>query len=146
MLCCAQLLSHVRLFATPWTVCSPPGSSVHGDSPGKNTGVGCRALLQYKAAKFHAIQYKIKPKKQNFHTYRELAEICSSNVFVFYLSFEVAHIMLQIEYVCVCMCVCREIQRGQNCKKKRATDRKTHRHIKGETEILILIGDRVFHI
>ena len=25
---------------------SPPGSSVHGDSPGKNTGVGCRALLQ----------------------------------------------------------------------------------------------------
>ena len=22
--------------------CSPPGSSVHGDSPGKNTGVGCR--------------------------------------------------------------------------------------------------------
>ena len=33
------------------TVCypmdgSPPGSSVHGDSPGKNTGVGCHALLQ----------------------------------------------------------------------------------------------------
>ena len=26
--------------------CSWPGSSVHGDSPGKNTGVGCRALLQ----------------------------------------------------------------------------------------------------
>ena len=26
--------------------CSPPGSSVHGDSPGKNTGVGCYALLQ----------------------------------------------------------------------------------------------------
>ena len=25
--------------------CSPPGSSVRGDSPGKNTGVGCRALL-----------------------------------------------------------------------------------------------------
>jgi len=25
--------------------CSPPGSSVHGDSPGKNTGVGCHALL-----------------------------------------------------------------------------------------------------
>ena len=33
------------------TLCSPvdcslPGSSVHGDSPGKNTGVGCHALLQ----------------------------------------------------------------------------------------------------
>ena len=26
--------------------CSPPGSSVLGDSPGKNTGVGCHALLQ----------------------------------------------------------------------------------------------------
>ena len=26
--------------------CSPPGSSVPGDSPGKNTGVGCCALLQ----------------------------------------------------------------------------------------------------
>ena len=25
---------------------SPPGSSVHGDSPGKNTGVGCHSLLQ----------------------------------------------------------------------------------------------------
>ena len=25
---------------------SPPGSSVHVDSPGKNTGVGCHALLQ----------------------------------------------------------------------------------------------------
>ena len=33
------------------TVCNPidcnlPGSSLHGDSPGKNTGVGCHALLQ----------------------------------------------------------------------------------------------------
>ena len=26
--------------------CSPPGSSVHGDSLGKNTGVGCPFLLQ----------------------------------------------------------------------------------------------------
>ena len=26
--------------------CSWPGSSVHGDSPGKNTGVGCYALIQ----------------------------------------------------------------------------------------------------
>ena len=33
------------------TLCNPmdyslPGSSVHGDSPGKNAGVGCHALLQ----------------------------------------------------------------------------------------------------
>ena len=27
-------------------VCGPPGSSVHGDSPGKNTEVDCHALLQ----------------------------------------------------------------------------------------------------
>ena len=26
--------------------CSPLGSSVHGDSPGKNSGAGCHALLQ----------------------------------------------------------------------------------------------------
>ena len=26
--------------------CSLPDSSVHGDSPGKDTGVGCHALLQ----------------------------------------------------------------------------------------------------
>ena len=26
--------------------CSPPGSSVPGDSPGKDTGVGCHVLLQ----------------------------------------------------------------------------------------------------
>ena len=26
--------------------CSPPGSSCPWDSPGKNTGVGCHALLQ----------------------------------------------------------------------------------------------------
>ena len=26
--------------------CSPPGFSVHGDSPGKNTEMGCHALLQ----------------------------------------------------------------------------------------------------
>ena len=28
------------------TLCSPPDSSVHGDSPGKNTGVGYHALFQ----------------------------------------------------------------------------------------------------
>ena len=31
---------------TPWTVWSPPGSSVLGDSPGKNTGVSSLSLLQ----------------------------------------------------------------------------------------------------
>ena len=41
----AQSLSHILLLCDPMD-CSPPGSSVHGDSPGKNTGVGCLALLQ----------------------------------------------------------------------------------------------------
>ena len=41
---CAQQLSHVQLCDT--MDCSLPGSSVHGDSPGKNIGVGCHALLQ----------------------------------------------------------------------------------------------------
>ena len=26
--------------------CSPPGFSVHGESPGKNTGVDCHTLFQ----------------------------------------------------------------------------------------------------
>ena len=35
-------------FSRVWdpTDCSLPGSSVHGDFPGKNTGVGCHFLLQ----------------------------------------------------------------------------------------------------
>ena len=38
------MLSH-SVMSDPM-VCSPPCSSVHGDSPGKNTGVGCHVLLQ----------------------------------------------------------------------------------------------------
>ena len=38
-------ITQVQLFCNPMH-CSPPGSSVHGDSPGKNTGVGCHALPQ----------------------------------------------------------------------------------------------------
>ena len=42
--CVLSRLSCVRLVLP--RDCSPPGSSVHGDSPGKNTGVCCHALLQ----------------------------------------------------------------------------------------------------
>ena len=42
---CAQLLQSYLTLCDPMD-CSPPGSSVHGDSQGKNTGVGCDALLQ----------------------------------------------------------------------------------------------------
>ena len=38
-------LSRVQLFVTPVDH-SPPGSSVHGITPGKKTGVGWHALLQ----------------------------------------------------------------------------------------------------
>ena len=42
---------HAKLLQSCLTLCdpmdySPPGTSVHGDSPGKNTGVGYYALLQ----------------------------------------------------------------------------------------------------
>ena len=46
LICCA-VLSHQSCptLCNPMN-CSLPGFSVHGDSPGKNTGVGCHALLQ----------------------------------------------------------------------------------------------------
>ena len=44
--CCAQSLSRVQNVICNLMECSPPGSSVHVDSPGKNTRVGCHSLLQ----------------------------------------------------------------------------------------------------
>ena len=41
----AKLLQSCPILCDPMDS-SPPGSSVHGDSPGKNTGVGCYVLLQ----------------------------------------------------------------------------------------------------
>ena len=43
-MCVLSHISRVQLSVTPCTV--PAGSSVHVDSPGKNTGVGCHFLLQ----------------------------------------------------------------------------------------------------
>jgi len=45
-LCCAVLSCSVVSTVFDPMECSPPGYSVHGDSPGRNTGVGCHALLQ----------------------------------------------------------------------------------------------------
>ena len=46
MICmCAKSLQSYLALCDPMDY-SLPGSSVHGDSPGKNTEVGCRALLQ----------------------------------------------------------------------------------------------------
>ena len=47
MLCCAVLCLVAQScpsLCSPMD-CSPAGSSVHEDSPGKNTGVGCHFLL-----------------------------------------------------------------------------------------------------
>ena len=47
LLCCAvYLVTHSYPTLCDPMDCSPPGSSVRGDSPGKNTGVGCHVLLQ----------------------------------------------------------------------------------------------------
>ena len=43
---CAVLSRSVISNSSDPMDCNPPGTSVHGDSPGKNTGVGCHALLQ----------------------------------------------------------------------------------------------------
>ena len=49
---CAELLqSHPTLRPMD---CNPPGSSAHGDYPGKNTGVGCHAL-------FRGFSFKVQP-------------------------------------------------------------------------------------
>ena len=42
---CAKSLQSCLTFCNPMN-CSLPNSSVCGDSPGKNTAVGCHALLQ----------------------------------------------------------------------------------------------------
>ena len=44
--CMLSWFSRVRLFATLWTIASMGRLLCPWDSPGKNTGVGCHALLQ----------------------------------------------------------------------------------------------------
>ena len=44
MCACAELLQSCPSLCDA-VDCSPPGSCVHGESPGKNTGMGCQALL-----------------------------------------------------------------------------------------------------
>ena len=48
LICATVLCLVAQLCLTLWGPmdCSPPGSSVHGDSPGKNAGMSCHALLQ----------------------------------------------------------------------------------------------------
>ena len=44
--CMRVQLLQLRLTLCDSMNCNPPSSSVHGDSPGKSTGVGCHDLLQ----------------------------------------------------------------------------------------------------
>ena len=44
--CCGGLAAQSCLTLCSPMDCNPPGFSVHGDFPGKNTGVGCHFLLQ----------------------------------------------------------------------------------------------------
>ena len=46
MLCCVCLVVQSCLILCDPIDCSLPGVSVHGNSPGKNIGMGCHALLQ----------------------------------------------------------------------------------------------------
>ena len=46
MCICVGLVAQSRPTLWHSMDCSLPGSSVHGDSPGKNTGMGCHAFLQ----------------------------------------------------------------------------------------------------
>ena len=43
---CMHMLAQLCLTLCNSMNYSPPGSSVHGDSPGKNTGGGCHFLLR----------------------------------------------------------------------------------------------------
>ena len=58
---CDQLLQFCLTLCDPMDY-SPPGSSVHRDSPGKNIGVGCHALLQgiflTQGLKQHLLHYR----------------------------------------------------------------------------------------
>ena len=45
-MCVKVLVAQLCLSLCHPVDCGPPGSSVHGDSPGKNTGVGSHSLLQ----------------------------------------------------------------------------------------------------
>ena len=79
------MFSHVRLFATLWTLCNPvePTSLLGSwNSPGKNTGVGSHAFLQ------------------------GIILIQRSNPGLLHCRHILYHLSHQESSVCVCVCVC----------------------------------------
>ena len=70
--------------------CSPPGSSVHGASPGKSTGLGCHALLQG-----ILLTQGIEPRSPTLQADSLPAELPG----------EYVHVCIYIKHICVCVCV-----------------------------------------
>ena len=68
--------------------CSPPGSSVHGNYPGKNTEVGCHSLLQ-----------------GIFPTQRLNLSLPHCRQILCHLSHQVDSRYIEVN-MCVCVCVC----------------------------------------
>ena len=102
--------------------CSPPGSSVHGDSPGKSTGGGCHTLLQgifptqrSNPGLLHCrwivyqLSYQGSPKgwlvrsRIRTHAYRE---DCDLNVAPKPIDLFPTCTQITCASVCVCVCVC----------------------------------------
>ena len=87
-----------QLCLTLWD-CSLPGSSVHGDSPGKNTGVGCYDLSRGSfqltdwtqvsciAGRFFTIWATRKPRTHNSYIhFHSMATLYKCSVFLIFLS------------------------------------------------------------
>ena len=85
---CAQFSQSSPTLCDPID-CSLPGSSLHRDSPGRNTGVGCHALLQ-----------GISPTQ-------------GSNPGLWHCRRSLYHLSHQEARICVCVCVCIYIYRAQ---------------------------------
>ena len=72
MCICVKFLQSCPALCNPMD-CSLPGSSIHGDSPGKSTGVGCHALLQVDSIDKVSIDYELLGFCSHLHhTYNKL--------------------------------------------------------------------------
>ena len=86
-LCLCQSLSHVRLFATPWSVAHQAHLSI--DSPGMNSGVDSPSLLQR--------IFLTQGLNPGLH-YRWI---------LYHLSHQESPIYMYVcIYICVCVCLC----------------------------------------
>ena len=90
--------------------CSPPGFSVHGDSPGKNTGVGCHVLLQeifptqgsnpglqHRRQILYCLSHCGSPRVLERVAYQSPGEIPTQESY---------QGLLHCACVCVCVCIC----------------------------------------